>query len=253
VTLFSPNLMAQDFPDSDRGDAVLFGEFGMACASGCVADPNSLNLFARQFGAGVFFAGLSAPLAVHVTHVFKLRRRKQMVRTNAPGIVASVTHKHPVRDRSVRPFIRDAVGVKHSAVHSKPAVSRGVHSPSPHPACIGLVDLCPEAVLCGRTIFRTAMLNLTRHAAGVYRTLFDAIRGNMKGFTALLTDALNLGTLGVHIDLRSMCRAPGGCNRAGAFAYPNYTKYRIAKPQSGIRFGPTMASVLPALQGQGPS
>jgi hypothetical protein len=94
----------------------------------------------------------------HISHIFGLRAKEQVVGTDTSSSVTFVQHVHSWWNRAKMDFPGKPMGCIWSSVNANIAVSflpLSINASSPKPALIGLYDLFPKPFL--RRLVRTAL------------------------------------------------------------------------------------------------
>lgn len=91
----SPTSIRSDLPDGRRGNAE-FGCYLAIAATACDSTDDSGDIFVGELCGVASGAEPVAPLGEFVSHVVVVRSEKQVVRPNAPWVVAPVAHMHAV-------------------------------------------------------------------------------------------------------------------------------------------------------------
>jgi hypothetical protein len=138
----TPNSTSFDSAHSLSADAIVKGDYSMqshVCTDG-------ENLVFSEWAATPVTA-----LGIHVTQIVTLCPKEEMVRSDAWGIVTSMTDTHLVRDGSMGEFPCESVGIDGSACDPQDAVAVGCSSRRPLPTRVGPPDFLPEATF-GRLV-----------------------------------------------------------------------------------------------------
>lgn len=163
-----------------------------------------------QFGLAVVLSGVHSTFGRGVANVVLHRPEKQVGRIDASSNVACVTDQHPLRDRSLVPFVRQAmcavmdpaIGDMAVSVTSNEIIRR--RRSRPQPTRLGLLNTRPEPVL-------------ERHGRTRHDCTAFAIRRQQLSQVASPPNVSALGpdarlphrvsaTLGTRVQVRMMCQ-----------------------------------------------
>lgn len=115
-----------------------------------------------------------APLAEHVVSIVLLGSEPEMADIHTSSVVAGVEYAQVIRDRSIREFPSDTVGLRRPTIPMELAVSRSTQRGCPVPAIIwsGHLHLAPKPCVHRGLILpcRTDSLHLCGDSRGVVPT-----------------------------------------------------------------------------------
>src|SRR5215207_6691377 len=106
-----PRLANHRVLNRDLSAPVLLRQLALCDAALSIAEPNHTNVGFCQESLDRLRAlsGPGAALCLSIRHVIGVRAKKQMVRADTRGVVASVTHIYAIRDGAAGQFSCDAV------------------------------------------------------------------------------------------------------------------------------------------------
>lgn len=142
-----PPLPRNDLADCSSGHSVLCSENFLSFSVGV-----SLSDFQDggviEFSCARAFASSGTPLRDHISAVVSRRSEKEMIYSDATGVVALVANEHPIRDSSVFKLPCPPV-----CIHMEPTLNSEISVPvlvlesCPFPAVRTSYDLLPKAIL----------------------------------------------------------------------------------------------------------
>jgi hypothetical protein len=131
-------------------------EFQISHAARSIADANFAHLILGKASPAIALAALTAlttaPFFLFVGHVVGVRAEKQVIWSDARGIIAAVKHMHPIRYQTIGQFPRSAMcpNVDQPSVvmagHMPVPILIGTAKPQPTSVAVNSLNLAPKSV-----------------------------------------------------------------------------------------------------------
>jgi hypothetical protein len=179
-----PSFVLGNEPDITTADAEDSCNIGFSFSRN-YHSKNLLHVIFCQFGAALPFAFSHSPFLMSVAHIVGVGAKKEMVRADTLGNVATMANLYSFGNNTMVNFPTEAMRKLSSFISAYLSMTKRHGAASPKPASSSFVNLAPKALLRGKRSVRTVTCLGTKQAA----TTVEVAYAYAKFFLAIITTA----------------------------------------------------------------